>query len=325
MMGNSAGTNFIVTIRAAGERTEQLCYDTVVNQAGGAEVVVIREKPFKKALEECFRKGIESAKKWLITVDADMILLPGSIDLFLREADKMPSDYLQLQGKIIDKITGNIRKAGPRIYRTSLLPGLLSASESLDDHIRPESRLITAYGEDGYPSRYIPVVTCLHDYEQYYKDIYRKAYVHAHKHSGFLSGMIETAAKMQETDNDYKVMLKAIWDGLTEQEHVAIDTRLYEEKSKKALEFLELTEKSEILKKVPDVEKLTAGDFLVPSRINFQDILEFHDHPKQPEMSESKIKDLIKRRGFVKGIIQGLGTVLIKTGKILHGYVKIHS
>lgn len=325
MMGNSASTNFIVTIRAAGERTEQLCYDTVVNQAEGAEVVVIREKPFKKALEECFRKGIESAKKWLITVDADMILLPGSIELMLNEADKMPSHYLQLQGKIIDKITGNIRKAGPRIYRTSLLTGLLSASESLEDHIRPESRLITSFGKKGYPSRYIPVVTCLHDYEQYYKDIYRKAYVHAHKHSDFLSGMIETAAEKQHTDNDYKVMLKAIWDGLTEQESVSIDTRLYEEKSKKALDFLELREKSGVLKKVPEVEQLIKPDFLVPSQINFQDVLEFDDQPKQPEMSESKIKELMKRRGFVKGIMQGLGTVLIKTGKLLHGYVKNHS
>jgi hypothetical protein len=324
MMDNSASTNFIVTIRAAGERTEKLCYDTVANQAEGAEIVVIHEKPFKKALEECLRKGIESSKKWLITVDADMILLPGSIELMLNEADKMPSHYLQLQGKIVDKITGNIRKAGPRIYRTSLLPGLLSASEALEDHIRPESRLITAYGEEGYPSRYIPVVTCLHDYEQYYKDIYRKAYVHAHKHSDFLSGMIETAVGRQHTDKDYKVMLKAIWDGLTEQESVAIDTRLYEEKSKKALDFLELREKSEELQKVSEAESLTISDFLVPSLLKPQFVLEFHDQPKQPDLSEHKIKEVIMRRGLVNGIIQGLGTILIRCGKKLHSYTKNH-
>src|SRR5690625_1444067 len=70
----------------------------------------------------------------------------------------MPDNYLQIQGRILDKITGTVRKAGPRIYRVSLLPKLLELSESMKDHIRPESRLITHAGRNGWPSRYIPAV-----------------------------------------------------------------------------------------------------------------------------------------------------------------------
>jgi hypothetical protein len=317
MMGNSASTNFIVTIRAAGERTEQLCYDTVVNQAGGAEAVIIREKPFKKALEECFRIGINSAKKWLITVDADMILLPGSLELMLKEAEKMPSHYLQLQGKIADKITGNIRKAGPRIYRTSLLPGLLSASELLEDHIRPESRLITAHGKKGHPSRYIEVLTCLHDYEQYYKDIYRKAFVHAKKHTDFLPKMIENSAEKQNEDLDYKVILKALWDGLVDNTKVAIDTRIFTDLSNNALKILEIEEKNEVFDVQFFKDFAKTWDYVDPINALNEKHLIYHDQPKQKGLSLNGLRDAIKRRGIIKSVKRFIGSLLVKTGKKL--------
>lgn len=318
-MDNSENPNFIITIRAAGERTEKLCYDTVVKQAKGAEIVIIRQNPFKKALEECYRRGLNSSKKWLITVDADMILLPGSIELLLREAEKMPSHYLQLQGKIIDKITGNIRKAGPRIYRTSLLPSLLSASESFKDHIRPESRLITAHGEKGHPSRYIPVVTCLHDFEQYYKDIYRKAYVHAKKHSEFLPKMIKTSAEKQNEDLDYKVILKALWDGLSDVSSVlTADTRLFGEKSSSAIKAIGLKEKNSPNVSEFEEDSHITDKSLTPLVANQREFLNYSDQPKQSVVSMHKIRESLKKRGGLRSLKLATGLLFIKAGKKLY-------
>ncbi len=91
-MNDTDQTDFIVTIRAAGERTEELCHKIVQEQAVGAKTLLIQKEPFKLALEECFKVAIHSQLKWLITVDADMLLLPGSIKLLLKQAEKMPDN-----------------------------------------------------------------------------------------------------------------------------------------------------------------------------------------------------------------------------------------
>src|SRR5690625_1765582 len=105
----AATPSFAVTIRAAGERTEHECFKIVKEQAAQqSSVSIVRKKPIKEALEECFSLGAASQKKWLITVDAYMILLQRDIALLCIEAEHMPEYYLQLQGKTINKLTGTV-------------------------------------------------------------------------------------------------------------------------------------------------------------------------------------------------------------------------
>lgn len=312
----SKSAPFLVAIRSADERTVEACFEIVKSQADGAPVHLVSEVPFKKALEECFRLAINSEKRWLITVDADMILLPGAIHLLVREAEKMPDTYLQIQGRILDKITGTVRKAGPRIYRVSLLPKLLELSESMKDHIRPESRLITHAGRNGWPSRYIPAVMALHDFEQYYKDIYRKSFVHARKHPDLLPDMIQRAVLLKDKDPDYLVMLQAIWDSLIENVEVGIDTRLYTETAEKALNKLNLVEKEDSLtdpawevhkEEIKDLPEIYLQNNLVP----------YSDSPaeKAGHMSLKKLSS-----DGIKGIFHRIGGRLIKLGKKLQMY-----
>lgn len=307
--------DFQIVIRSAGERTEKECLRIVKEQSEGAEVVLVREHPFKKALEKCFRIGIDSHKKWLITIDADMILLPGTIKLMVREAEKMPGNYLQLQGKIADKITGTIRKAGPRIYRISLLPDLLILSESYEDHIRPESRIITISGEKGYPSRYLSTITCLHDYEQYYKDIYRKTYVHVVKHPELLPEMLKKAVEEKGNDVDYKVMLQAIWDGLTQTMNIAIDTRLFTDKSDNALKKLGLKEKSSFVSHSNwQMNLVDSKKNSLPQTMLKRSLVPYNDQPMTGQ--EINFFQKIYRGGF-RGFLHRIGSLLVKTGKKL--------
>lgn len=310
----SAATSITVVLRAAGERTEDESFKILKNQVSDDTAVnIVRKNPFKEALEECFRQGIDSEKKWLVTADADMILLPGAVELLTREAEKMPENYLQLQGKIIDKITGTVRKAGPRVYRISLLDRLLKLSESFDDHIRPESRLITHLGKQGYPSRYISAVLCLHDFEQYYKDIYRKSYVHGRKHPELLSGIIQRAITLKNEDPDYQVMLQAIWDSLNEEMEVGIDTRLFDLKSQKALEKMQLVEKTKPITDLNLKNYYSENSVHHPLHLLKKKLVPYTDQP--PGSGNSLIQRLSKNG--IHGILHSIGGVLIKTGKKL--------
>src|SRR5690625_6284930 len=100
----SKSAPFLVAIRSADERTVEACFEIVKSQADGAPVHLVSEVRFKKALEECFRLAIKSRKQWLMTVDADMILLPGAIHVFVREAETMIDNYRLIQGRNVAEI-----------------------------------------------------------------------------------------------------------------------------------------------------------------------------------------------------------------------------
>ena len=307
--------NFIVVIRSAEERTEEACIKLIEAQAKDASIELVKESPFKKALETCYKIGIASEKKWLITVDADMLLVPGAIDVLVEQAESMPDNYIQLQARICDKITNNVRKAGPRIYRVQFLERLLALSESLEDSIRPENRIITMMGEMGHPSRYISSVVSLHDFEQYYGDIYRKVVVHARKHADWVPEMIQFALQNKEHDTDYEIMLKAIYDGLLNTDEVSIDKSRYVENARKALEELNLTEKTDIIN--PDgILSLLRESFDKAVKMNQQTIT-YYDKPKTEPTVKEKLTGLYNEKGFVNGIKHGLGSMLLRIGNNL--------
>lgn len=307
--------DFIVVIRSSKERTEKLCREIVESEASGEDVIVLQESPFKKTLEECYAVAIQQNTKWLITVDADMLLAPGALQILLQQAENMPDSYVQLQGKILDKITGDVRKAGPRIYRVKYLPKALQISQQSDDHIRPEDHVIRNMGKLGHPSRYISQITCVHDYEQYYSDLYRKAFVHAKKHREFMVKIIDRCVKKMENDPDFRVILKATWDGLTEKGKVSIDSRLYKDKASQALKELNMSEKNSIPSGRDFTE--TIKKWLENRPEWNRSEMEIHDQPKPDYTFYERFKSITERKGFVKGIVSGIGVILMDFGKKL--------
>lgn len=304
--------DFIVVIRSSNERTEKLCLDLVKKQAGTHEVIVLHEKPFKRALEEGYRRAIEKKTKWLITVDADMLILPGAIKTLCSQAEEMPEHYIQLQGRIFDKISGDVRKAGPRIYRVSLLEKALRFSKKSEDTIRPESFVISAMSDAGHPSRYISYVTCIHDFEQYYADLYRKSIVHANKHKEILSRIILRAVENMKSDKDFKVILKAVWNGLMSSQSVSIDTRLFKDEAESALEDLRLNEKKELDESF-DFNVVLSNKIPKKIIIPSSDIT-FHDQPKQEYSPFKKVMNIYQKKGFVKGVLYSVGSAFVAFG-----------
>lgn len=315
MLKNNTEDNFIIVIRSSDERTFEVCRRLLEQQSSPEQVTFVKLTPFKRALEECFRIGITSKKKWLITADADMLLLPNSIDLLIRQANQMPDNYLQLQGKIFDKITGTIRKAGPRVYRVKYLQKALDYSLDSKDSIRPEGNLVTALSKQGMPSRYISSVTAYHDFQQYYKDLYRKAYVHAIKHQAIAGQLIQRSIEMKEQDKDFQIILRAVMDGLEKSEEIYIDTNLFHEKSKKALKDLAIEEKKPIDHLQNPTKVLESIQKNKP--LKYDSPVFFLDQPSPKKKFSDNIIRIIKRDGLIKGSLHGVGIFMEKLGRNL--------
>lgn len=309
----SLNNNFIVVLRSVSERTEKACYHSILNQIKDeSKIHITRISPFKSALEYGYELAIKKKMKWLLTADADTVLIPDTLDKFFLIAEEMPDHYLQVQGRILDKITGTIRRGGPRIYRVEHLKKALLLSESSDDTIRPEQYIIRKMGEMGYPSRYISPVLCIHDFEQYYRDIYRNAYVHANKHIDLLPTIITNALTLKTSeDQDYKIIIKGLKDGIFGHKEQFINDNLYIDDARKAIHEVELSEKCK-LDSLIDVENIINQYSISNNDLTFEKNT-FKDIPS----NQPVIIKVMKSKGFFRGSINILGLILNKAANFL--------
>jgi len=310
--------SLIVTVRSAGERTEEACIRSIVCEGIAQEQIhIIKEAPFKKALETCFSIAFKSDETWLLTLDADMILLPDTLQKFISEAEKMPANYLQIQAKILDKIFGDVRKGGPRLYRVEHLKKAFKISQTLQDDIRPESNIINRMGSEGYPSRYISPIIALHDFEQYHKDIYRKACVHAVKHFSKLPGILEQVVQFQQNDVDYRVILKGIYDSISMNMKGKIDHREYSTEATNALNQLEINEKSDEFEPINTIKVLetysVTKEEVAFSNVTYKDL---------PSYRIDGIKESLRQRGVLLTVANYTGTFFSKLGGKLSQFGK---
>ena len=244
MTARSIAPNFIVVIRTAGERTFETCKSLVLNQVPESCLHIVNERPFEAALRRCYQIGIESNADWMITLDADVLLRERAIQGLLAEAAAMPSNHFQIEGRVFDKLTHRVRWASHRCYRTRLLPLALEKLPKNKTVIRPESTTINWMAANGYPSHKSNQVYGIHDFEQFYADIYRKARIHAVKHKLWLGEMMLHWYNMASKDADFKIAIQGAADGLCDPDSATIDSRMYSEHAQSTLAKLKLNEKS---------------------------------------------------------------------------------
>ncbi len=237
----------ILVIRYSGERTFDICRELVLRQIPEGKVFFVSERPFEAALRKTYEIGIASGVKWMITLDADVLLRDGAIKSLLEEAEKGSRKLFQLEGLVHDKLMGGFRKAGYRIYRTEYLPVALGIVPADRVEIRPECATLRKMAELGYPSYECVQVYGAHDYEQFYRDVYRKAFVHANKHARWLPQIIERWKRLAVNDDDFRVALRGLYDGLMSLSEARIDVRDYTSSAQRALQELGLQEKQELL------------------------------------------------------------------------------
>lgn len=222
MMGSL--NNVTVVIRSVRERTESICRKLILKQGLPEEAVfVTHESPFSKTLASSFQIGMDQDRPWTLCVDADVITRKDSIRQMVELAEYQPENTCEIQGYVLDKFFGGPRTAGNHLYRTALLDRALELIPDEGTAIRPEHHMLSAMQRSGFPWVIVRCLVGIHDDEQYYRDIFRKAFVQAHKHSDFCSLFLEHWRQQAAHDPDYEVALAGFAAGVKYRGTVRID------------------------------------------------------------------------------------------------------
>ncbi len=214
-----------VIIRSVGERTQQLCEELTLKQGVPKEnLFVINEKPFSKAMKVGYQIGVERGLKWTYCIDADVLMKEGAIKEMVQVISKKPENTLGISGKLLDKLLGKKRTAGNHLFRTKHLPRIISNIKPYkDENIRPESTIINELKGEGYFFYKNVGFIGLHDFEQHYHDIARKAYTHSIKHNEFLSEFITHWRIASKKDPDFDAAIFGLSKGLLHLNSIKIN------------------------------------------------------------------------------------------------------
>ena len=234
-----------VVIRGTRERTEQVYAHWARQQAGDAPVHVIHETPFSAAVRKTYELGIQEGRKWTLALDADILMFSGAMEALIAYAEAQPETGFEFQGRILDKFFMLPRDGGPHLYRTSLLPEALSLIPKEGSTLRPESHVFGEMKARGNTIHHNQEVFGIHDFEQYYEDIYRKAFLYAHKHTKRKEYFPAIWQELAAEDQDYEVALWGLAAGQEHEGRVYVDYHFLIEEARAALAAKGLVEKGD--------------------------------------------------------------------------------
>lgn len=256
----------IVIVRSVQERTEKLCMQLILEQGvPGDQVRVVRETPFSAAMKKSFRLGIESGLKWTCCIDADVLLKPGALVGLLQKAEEQPGNVCLVQGLVLDKFIQVKRPAGNHVYRSSLLEKAIRSIPEEGSSLRPESDMLSVMSKQGHPWVQCDVVAGIHDFEQYYGDIYRKCFLQAHKHAYLIPVLEPYWLEKSREDPDFEVAVMALRSGKVYGEQVLVDKNFLQNEAGDVLKMKRIKEKGGTVAPVPVSEiicEIERGPFL---------------------------------------------------------------
>lgn len=236
-------SNVLVVVRSAHERTEHLSASLAREQVPEEHVVVIHERPFSQAVRRSFEIGLDFGLDWTLCLDADILIRKGALRALVSRMESLGGSFFELDALLLDKLLGRPR-TGMHLYRTSLFSRALQYVDASADHIRPESFVKRQMKEQGFPhDDFQETILGLHDYEQYYYDIYRKAIVHAHKSARSMSYVIAMWQRLARLDMDYRVALWGYRAGSIFEGKITIDRFYFPREIDVLLQLLGVEEK----------------------------------------------------------------------------------
>ncbi|PKO72738.1 MAG: hypothetical protein CVU20_01560 [Betaproteobacteria bacterium HGW-Betaproteobacteria-14] len=252
---SAAQPDVTVIVRECGERTADACVALLQRRFPGQDIHRVSDRPFSATLRRSLEKGLAEGRPWTLCIDADVLVLPELADL-LEAANDAPAEVFELQGLVFDKLMTAPRAAGNHLYRTSLIARalpLIPAGHSL----RPESDMVEAMAAQGFPNRQSATLIGLHDFEQSFRDLHAKAFLHGHKHRFLLPLYRPLWQMLAPIDDDFRVALAALDAAQAEDDAPSISRDFRAGSAEAAAARLALREKP-VLDIVPDAATLRA-------------------------------------------------------------------
>jgi len=197
-------------VRHCGERTTDACAQLLAQLAPGNRIHRVSARPFQEVLRQSLALGLSEGRPWTLCIDADVLILPD-LYAFLSEVDSFPAGFFEAQALVLDKLIPARRPAGNHLYRTELI-GRALREIPRGDSMRPESDMIRAMAAKGCVAHQSAQLIGLHDFAQAHRDIYLKAFLHAHKHSFLVPLLRPLWESLGRVDDDFRVALRALED-----------------------------------------------------------------------------------------------------------------
>ncbi len=255
-MGIVAG-NFFPVIRSSGERTTDLARLLLEKVFAPETIVTINEAPFENALRKGFALAMDCGKEWVFFLDADVLPSPERLRKVLDFCMSADEGVFFVLPTILDKFFGMPRD-GTHFYRVKHIEKLYEGIPADSTTPKPESTAIQ-YVRDKYS---LALARCnevyaVHDYEQYYRDIFRTAFVHGGKHSAFSWILSNYWKSMSGADADFVVALLGIYSKRAVPGIAKIDINAFPKDISNILEpVIGISEKSTITDSTGMAEKI---------------------------------------------------------------------
>lgn len=205
-----------VIIRTTGERTTHICKQICESLFGADNVFLVSNcSPFSLAVKKTFEIGLARGKKWTLAVDAD-VLVSNSVIRYIEEAnrilDKVDNKAFAFDALLYDSLFLRERVGGGHLYQTKHLKQALWFINKSEQLLRPESYVKEKMQEFGHSFYIIRMNIGIHDFEQYYIDVFRKGIMHAQKNK--IDTIYDKWKELAKNDKQYYWLCEGIDLGL---------------------------------------------------------------------------------------------------------------
>ncbi|KZK87647.1 hypothetical protein PsW64_00944 [Pseudovibrio sp. W64] len=309
-MSNNIDLRDMVTviIRSIGERTEQLCHSLIATQVPSENIHIVGEVPFSITLEKTYKIGLQENRKWTLCIDSDVLVKSGTIKELIGFAETCPEEVFEVNALAIDKFLVSPREVGQRLYRTSSLDLALEHVHAARTELRPETFIVDKIIETGLRQEHANVIVGIHDFEQSYRDIFRKVFIHTKKHrDAGVAADYRLWEKYSNFDEDFKVALAAYDLATKYSDSVMID---------RDAKFMALFD--EVLDKLKLIEK----DSLSPGKSTSFELVSaiLNDHLLMYKVLQKENPSLyrdLKSKGFLKKLIRRIAHIRLRKDRKL--------
>lgn len=179
---------FHFVIRFNNEANIENCKQSILFNQNFAEnnITIIQENPFHRALVQMANIEYVSSVKWIIAIDADVILVEDFLDklLWLVKIINIPK-LLVFQGVVACNLTKEWRDAGLHIYSKDAMLNCGIFLEQTRSDIRPESAWWRVCRNKGYSTLHTCAKLGYHQFfssdDEYFKQGFNQAIKHKNK------------------------------------------------------------------------------------------------------------------------------------------------
>ncbi len=256
---------------------------------------------------------MNATEEWLLVCDGDLLIDKQAISKFISETLRRADTVHHAQGFILDRLYGSVRKGGPRLYRCSEMPTLKKSIPPAGTSPRPESAMIRAHPSNNDGSIQLPYVVALHDFEQFYKDIYRKAFAHGQKHAEWAGTCLPMWKEMFLVDCDFRIAARGFCDGVQSSSRLETDIR------KQAVDIEALLSEMTTDEKTPLPADALDSSWVTRVMNDSEVVRDWYRLRNAPSLTwHQRTLQRWRQLGTLRSLVWACGSALIRTGHKAH-------